>query len=119
MYLVFLECRREDEEVVEIACHEVIHVVVEDVVNVVLESTGGGAETKRHDRVFVEAIAGAEGCFPFFAGGHAELMVSVAYVAFREVSGVTGAVEYFVDERQGIAVLDCDLVEASIVDAET
>ena len=93
MYLVFFKCRREDEKIVKIVCHEVIHVVVEDVVNVVLESTKGVTEIKRHDCVFIEAIVSVESCFPFFTEGHVKSMVSITYVTFREVLGVMKAVK--------------------------
>ena len=67
---MFLECHRENEKIIEIACHEVIYVIMKDVVNVVLENTRGIAETKRHDYVFIEAIVSMENCFPFFTRDH-------------------------------------------------
>jgi hypothetical protein len=46
-------------------------------------------------------------------------MITIAYVELCEILRLGDAFEQFADQGKRVAILGCDLVEATIVDAET
>jgi len=119
VFLVLSWIPGEDEDVIEVDKDIDVEDVTEDVVHEVLEGGWSIGEAKGHDEAFEVTIACPEGCFPFIARFDTEKVVGTTEVEFGEDFGATETVEGFRDERKGIAVLDGDAVEATVVDTET
>ncbi|KAG6899628.1 hypothetical protein C0993_008533 [Termitomyces sp. T159_Od127] len=87
----------------------------EDVVLEVLEGGRGVGHTKGHHKVLKEAIAGAEGSFPFIPQGYADIVIAGAEIDFGVDFGAVEVVNKVTNEgEEGIPVLFGDFVEAPI-----
>lgn len=78
-----------------------------------MESRRCVAEAERHDEVFEETHLGSESGFPLVARLDAQEIVDLG-----KVFAALNAVEEVVDQRDGIAVLDGDGIESTVINAE-
>lgn len=69
----------------------------------------------KNDEQFEESSIGEEHGFFFVAFAHSDVIVSPAYVQFREDLRVAELVDDFRDERYGVTVFDCHRVELALV----
>lgn len=109
----------EDQDVVQIDENVDVKHVVEDVVHEVLEYGRSIRQAEWHDEAFEVTVAGAESSLPFFAFFNANEIVCSAEVEFSENTCISESVQSFRNEGQWISVLDCNIIESSIVDAES
>lgn len=108
-----------DEDVVEVNDAEDVEVLAKGVVHEVLEGCWSVGETEGHDGVLEVAVAAAKGGFPFVSGSDSNEVVRAAQIELGKESSFGKSVEGFGDEREWVTVLESELVEAPIVDAET
>ena len=64
------------------------------------------------------AIASTERGFVFVAFRNPQLVICICHIQPSKVFRIFEAVEKLRDEWEGIAVLDCDVVELAIVDTK-
>ena len=117
MDLVLLHVMGEHQDVIEIDDDKGVEVGAEDVVHEALESGGCICEAEGHDGILEMAIAGAEGGLGDVVGVYADLVVAMAQVDLGEDCGAMEAIEELVDTGEGVAVLDRDVVETTVIDA--
>ena len=83
-----------------------------------LEGGGGVGEAEGHDCVLEVPIASTEGGLGDVLGVNANLVVTMAQVNLGENCGAVEAVEEFVHSREGVPILNGDVVKATVVDAK-
>jgi hypothetical protein len=108
-----------DEDVVQVNDDEEVEIIPQYIVDEILEGCWSVCETKRHDKVFKEAIACAEGGFPLITRGYADEVVGRSEVDFAEPGCLLESVERFLNEREWVTVLACDFVETTVIHAES
>ncbi len=84
-----------------------------------LERCRGIGESKGHNQVFEKTIAGTESRFPFFTFSHANRVVGVSDVESSVVMGLRETVQCFPYQGERVSILDCPIVEASVVNAKS
>ena len=119
VHYMLLERVREDEDVIQINDAEDVEEIAKTIVSVSLERSRSVGEAEGHNEVFEVAIAGTESGFVFVAFCNPQLVVCIHHIQPGKVFRIFEAVEKLRDEREGIAVLDCDVVELVIVDTKT
>ena len=82
------------------------------------ERRGCISQTEREDEEFEVAVASAKGCLRHIVGMNAKLMVAAAQVDLAEIASASQSVEQLVYARQRVRILDCDVIERAVVDAE-
>jgi hypothetical protein len=115
---MFLESIRENEDIIKVDHAEDVEEIAETIVSVSLERCGGVGETKGHNEVFEVAIAGTKGGFVFIAFCNPKLVVCICHIEACEVLGVLETIEKLRDEREGISILDGDIVELAIINTK-
>ena len=97
---VFLQVICEDEDVIQVDDDvPLVDEVPEDVVHHPLNGQRGVAESKEHDRGFVQTSIGPEGCLPLVTFCDANVVVSPLYVQLGEVLCIVQLVHQLLDER--------------------
>jgi hypothetical protein len=96
---MFFEGIRVDEEVVQVYDEELVEEIAEGIVHVVLKSTRGITQPKGHDCVLKQPISATERRLPFFSRCHAQAVISIPNIEFREIFGTRNTVEKFADKR--------------------
>ena len=110
-------CKRafgEDHDVVNVDNYDVFH-VSEDFVHHGLESGGGVAETKEHDRGFVGSSMADERGFPFVSFFNPYIIVTPPEVYLREVLRTLEFADKLRDERERVVVPHSVLVQVPVV----
>jgi len=107
-----------DEDVVEVNDAEDVEVLAKGVVHKVLEGGGSVGEAEGHDGVFEVAVTTAEGSFPLVSRSDPNEVVCSTKIKFGEEFCLGESIEGFGDEGEGVAILEGDLVESSVVDAK-
>src|SRR5277367_5733849 len=116
---MFLESIRENEDVIQVDDAEDIEEITEAVVSISLKGCGSVGETEGHDEIFEVTITSTEGGLVFIAVCDAELVVCIGYIQARKLCSTFQTIEKLRNEWEGIAILDSDIVELSIINAET
>ena len=96
---MFFEGIRIDKEVIQVYDEELVEEIMEGIVHVVLKSTWDITQPKGHDCVLKQPTSAMEHCLPFFFCCHAQAVVSVPDIEFREIFGTRNMVEKFTDKR--------------------
>src|ERR1700694_5369726 len=89
------------------------------VVDVILERGRGFAQAEWCDQRFVQAKPGDESCQPFMAFSYAYPVERSNDIVFCEDPGAGDGVQGLPNQWQGVTVLDRDVVEAAVVDADS
>jgi hypothetical protein len=110
---------RIDQNIVEVDDDDRIETLTEDVIQEGLKGSRGICEAKGHDKVFEVTITGTESGLPFLAFSDSDEIVSAFQVELSEDSGRTEAIQGLGDQGQRATVLDCDIVEGAIINAES
>lgn len=87
----------------------------ENVIPQVLESARCIAETEGHDQVFEVSKPSLERCFPLVTLSDADQVVGPAWVQFGKDPGITESLEKSQDQREWVAILNCNFIELSVV----
>jgi len=116
---MFLESIRENEDVIQVDDAEDIEEITEAVVSISLKGCGSVGETEGHDEIFEVTITSTEGGLVFIAVCNPELVICVGHIQARKSISAFEAIEELRNEWEGVTVLDGDIVELSIIDAET
>ena len=95
-----------------------IQEVAENVVHVALKSSRSVGETEGHDQPFKGAITSSEGGFPFITFGDTNHVIGMADVQCCVNASFSSGGEEVRDEGQQVAVLLCDFVQSSEINAE-
>ena len=99
-----------NQDIIEIGDSKLVEELMDDIVDVGLERTGGVAKTKRHDEVFEVTITGMKGCFELISMFDSEAIEGFADIEFGEVLCTFKSVHHLGDQRQGVTILDGDVV---------
>src|SRR5271155_2777238 len=83
-----------------------------------LECPGGIAQSEGHHRVFVQPITASECGFPLLPGGYPQPIVTIANIELGEILGFADPFQQLADKGKGVAILDRDLVEPTVIHAE-
>jgi len=75
------------------------------IVDEVLETGWGIGESKGHDYILKESVAGSKGGFPFRSLGHPEHVVGASHTQFRTPLGTLQAGEGLLNQRKGYRFL--------------
>ena len=106
----------EDEDVVQVHKNvALIDEVPKNFVHHVLEGGGGVAESKEDDGGLKQPSICSERCLPLVFLPHSHIVVPPPNVQLGEVPGILDPVDKFLDEGEGIAVLDGVFIELPIV----
>jgi hypothetical protein len=119
MYLMCSHGIAVDQDVVEISCSKVVEERPEYGVDQVLERGGIVGESKGHNKGFKKTITGAKDRVLFLTFSQTDQVVGVSNVKGSVVTGFGQAVQGFSYQREGVSILDCAIVEASIIDTES
>src|SRR3954468_2502477 len=119
VFAVFCVGLAEDEDVIDVHDDRLVKEGAEDVLDQGLERGGGVGETEWHHLVLVVAIAGAEGGLLDIILVDSDLVVTPTQVDLGEHLGTKEPVSEVVDEGDGEAVLDGDVVQGMVVDAHS
>ena len=92
--------------------------ITKDVVDHILECCGGIAESEQHDSVFEKAESATECRLPFVPFFDSDEVVAILEVYFVEVFGTSNSFLEHIHIRKGVTILDSDLVDCSIVNAQ-
>src|SRR4051812_31360204 len=117
VFIVFGVGLAEYENVINVHNDRLIEEGAEDVLDQGLECGGSIGETERHHLVLVVAVARAEGGLLDVLFVDSDLVVAPMQVDLGEYFGTEEAVGEVVDEGNGEAVLDGDVVQGTVVDA--
>lgn len=107
-----------DEKVVEVSGNECIQEFAESIIDIALEQTRGIAEIKGHDKIFEEPISSIEGYFPFISRFDMKLIECGNDVNFSEVLSFYQVVKGFSYQRQQVAILQRDIIQFAVINAE-
>ena len=97
--------------------YELVNHISEYVVHLTLEDGRSVSESKRHHRAFPVSRRCVEGHLPLIALSDAYQMVGVMWIQFGEDGGSLQEFEGRRHQGKRVAILDCDVVDGSIVDA--
>ena len=109
---------REDEDIIKVDYIEDVNIAMERTVDIGLKGSGGISQAKRHDEVLVVAVSRTKGRFPLVTFPYPYPIVSVSEVDFRKDDRAVKPIEKLVDERERVAVLDCEGIQTSVVNIE-
>ena len=107
-----------DQDVVDITNTENVEIFVESIIH---ESLGSGVSVSKpegNDKEFKQPLSSSKSSFPFIAFLDTNLVKTGSEVKACEVFATLNLIESFFNPGQGGAVLDSNVVEGSIVDAE-
>ena len=108
-----------DQNVIEVDQDEVICVGVEDEVHHVRECWRSVDKAGRHDSVFIRTIACSECCLGNIFFMNANLMITHTEVKLGEDFSTFELLEKLIDVGKWILVLDCLLVQWTVIDAKS
>ncbi len=113
---LFSQVLGEDQDIVKVDGHLALSdEVAEDVVHHPLECGRRVCEPEEHNREFKEASVGAKGGLLLISFFDPDIVVSPMNVELREVLGSTKLIDELRDEGKRVSVLDCHLIELSVV----
>jgi hypothetical protein len=113
---VFLQCRREDKNVVEIDGDDTLDdKVFEDLVHHRLEGRRAVGQSKVHHEWFKQTAIRSKRRFPFITFLYPHIVIPPADVELGEVLRAFESVDEVVNEGKGVAILSGDQVERAIV----
>jgi len=107
-----------DQDVVDITNTENVEIFVESIIHESLGSGGSVSKPEGHDKEFKQPISSSKSSFPFVAFLDTDLVNTGSEVKACEVFATPGLIDSSFNSGQGGAVLDSNVVEGSIVDAE-
>src|SRR3954467_5881394 len=108
-----------DQDVIDVYNDAFVQEWTEHIVDQSLECRGGVGEAEGHYREFVMAISRAEGCLRDILVLDADLVIAGAEVDLGEHLGTLYSVEYFINTREGVTVLDGQFVQRAVVDTHS
>ena len=103
------------EDVVQVSNAEHVQVVTQYSIDVALERCGSVGQPKWHDPVLKVSVSGLERRLPFVSLLDPNQVIRRPDVKLGVDLSANEAVQGLADQRQGIVVLDCELVEAPVV----
>ena len=116
---MLLQCLTVDQNIVHIgSAKDVQDIRTQDIIDVVLECAWCICKIKRHDQVFIEFCTCAESGFPLFTLCHPDVVECRDNVKLGVPNCLAELIQGFLDQWQGVTVLDSDGVQALIVHAE-
>ncbi|KAF9799982.1 hypothetical protein IEO21_10467 [Rhodonia placenta] len=89
--------------------------IMEDVIHHGLEGRGGVGEAEEHHQGFVQSPVSHKGRLPFVTSFDANVVVSPSDIELRKERSATELIHHLGDQRQGVAIFDCDRVQPAIV----
>ena len=115
---VFVQGSRVDDDVVDVHVCETT-AVREEVVHGALKGTGGIAKSERHYAELEAPKLGLKRSLLDMLGFYANFVVTLLEVHLGEIFRACHIVQQLVDARQGVLVLEGDIVECAVVDAKS
>jgi len=107
-----------DQDVIKIAKTENVEVFIESIVHKSLGTSWGIGKPKEYNQEFQQMIACPEGSFPLIILLDVDLVEAGSEVKTSEIFATSNLVQTFINSGQGCAVLNSDVVEGPIIDAE-
>ena len=109
-------CLSKDKDVVQIDDYvSFMHKFPECFVHVTLEGCRGVGETKEHDRWLEESLISSESCLPLITFLDPDVIITPSDIKFGKEARVLGLVNEFLDQWQGVLVLDRHVIELSVI----
>jgi hypothetical protein len=108
--LVFFTGVREDKDIVNIYYVKYVKERAEDFVNLCLESGRRIRKAKGHDECFKKAIASVKCCYLFLAFFDLYIVKGVDNVKLSVKLGFAKLRQCFLEQGEGVLVLNCDCV---------
>ena len=90
----------------------------QDFVDVALEAGRGIKKTEKYDLVLEIAVLYLEGCFSLITFTNFHLIICVCQVQLNKTLGTTQAIKRLANQRQRVAILDCQVIESLIIYAQ-
>jgi len=118
LFLVLFQCTGVDQDVVDITNTKNIEIFTESIIHESLGSGGSISKPKGHDKKFKQPVSSSKSGFSFVAFLDTDLIKTGSEVKMCEVFATPDLIKSFFNPGQGGAVLDSNIVEGSIVDAE-
>src|SRR3981189_2955991 len=113
---MFFQCRREDEDVIEVDGDDTLgDEVFEDFVHHRLEGRRAVGQSKVHHEWFEQTAISSKRRFPFIAFFYPHVVIPPADVELGEVLRAFESVNEVVNEGKGVAILSGDQIEHAIV----
>ncbi|KAF9812584.1 hypothetical protein IEO21_06106 [Rhodonia placenta] len=91
------------------------YVIQEDVIHHCLEGRGEIGEAEEHHQVFVQSPVRYKGRLPFVTGFDPDVVVPPSDIKLGEERSTAELIHHFGDQRQGVAIFDCDRVQPAVV----
>ncbi len=106
-----------DKDVIRVHYYENVERFCQDLDDVALKRFQHIGQSKRHDLIFEVTIAGLKGYLPCIAFPDPHLMVGISQIELGETSSMTYSIQWFSDQRQGISILDNQIIETLVIHA--
>ncbi|KAF9798183.1 hypothetical protein IEO21_10778 [Rhodonia placenta] len=88
---------------------------MENVIHHCMEGCGGIGEAEEHYQGFVQPPIRYEGGLPLVTGFDPDVVVSPSDIELRKERGAAKLIYHLGDQRQGVAIFDCDRVQPAVV----
>ena len=108
-----------DQYIVQVYNTKVINQAVQCLVNIGLECGQCVGEAHGYHHEFIMAIPGVESCLLFITCFDSQVVVGILKVNFAKVLSSSYLVHDLGDQRQWILVLDCDSIQALVVNTQS
>ncbi|KAF9798448.1 hypothetical protein IEO21_10718 [Rhodonia placenta] len=89
--------------------------IMEDVVHHRLEGRGGVGEAEEHHQGFVQSPVSHKGRLQFVTSLDPDIVISPSDIELGEERGTVELIHHLSDQRQGVAIFDCDRVQPAVV----
>ena len=111
-----MSCLGEDEDVVEVdndvSC---MYQLIKNMIHKSLECSRGVGKPKEHDHWFEESLISPESCLPLITFLDPDVIITPSDIKFGEEALVLGLVNEFLDQWQGVLVLDRHVIELLVI----
>ncbi len=104
-----------DEDVIEVYYHKNVEILCQDLVDVALKRDWYVSQSKMYDLILEVAMVRPEGCLPFITFSDPHLMVGIGQIQLGETLSLTQSIQWFSVQRQGIPILDSQIVETLVI----
>ena len=109
-------CLSKDKDVIQIDDYmSFMHKPLEGFIYLTLECGRGVGETKEYDRWFEESLISPESCLPLITFLNPDVIIAPLDIKFGKEAWVLGLVNEFLDQWQGVLVLDRHVIELSVI----
>ena len=88
---------------------------MKDIINKMLKNIESIVKIKEYNLIFKKFIIIMKNHFSFFFNNHLKSMIFILYIEFGKIFRFINSIEYFIDEKKEIMILNNYFIEISII----